>query len=252
MIFKKLMLAALSTSLVLLTSCSDEKKEASQTTTLKIATSADYPPFEFFKEGQIIGFDIDVVKAIAERLNKKVEVQDMSFDAILGSLQSNRVDMAISSITPTEERRKAVDFTDEYLSSARVLVCSDTSSVKTLADLSGAVIGVQSGSIHETYANTELRKHTDNIEVKSLAKIPDLLQDLKNKRISCLALGASEAKTMVEQHPGLHLIDLPETASGSAIALPQGSPLTAEVNKVLNELIKDGTIEKLKKKWQVQ
>lgn len=241
---------ALLASFVFFTGCSDDKGQSKDT--LTIATCADYPPFEFFKDGQIVGFEIDVINAIAEKMGKKVIIKDMSFDAILGSLQSNRVDAAMSAMNPTPERAKAVDFSNVYLTTGRSLACSDTSSVHTTADLSGAIIGVQAGSTHEVYANDELRKNTDNIEVKSLAKIPDLLQELKAKRISCVLMGTSETKTMVANQTSLRLIELSDQNSGSAIALPKGSSLTADINQALDTLIKDGTIDKLKEKWQVQ
>ncbi len=250
--FAKSIYTALLAGLVLLTGCSDDKGQKSDEKTLTVATSADYPPFEFFKDGKIVGFDIDMITAVGEKMGRKVVIKDMSFDAILGSLQSNRVDAAVASMTPTEERLKAIDFSNVYLSTGKALVCSDTSSIRSTADLSGAVVGVQAGSTHETYVNEELRKNTDNLEIKSLSKVPDLVQELKSRRISCIVLGTSEAKTLMANHSGMRLVELPTKETGSAIGLPKGSPLLPEINQALEALIKDGTIEKLKQKWQVQ
>lgn len=249
----KMICASLLAGLMIFTGCSDDKgQQNKKDNALTVATCADYPPFEFYKDGKIIGFEIDLINAIGEKMGKSVTIKDMSFDAILGSLQSNRIDAAISAITPTDERKKAVDFSENYLTTGRTLICSDTSSIQSVADLSGAIIGVQAGSIHEIYANDDLRKNTDNIEVKSLGKIPDLLQELKSHRISCIVMGTSEAKTLMSNHSNLRLIDLSTQALGSAIAFPKGSSLVNEVNQALDALIKDGTIEKLKQKWQVQ
>ena len=132
----------------LLAAC-DGKKDGTEKT-LTIGVSADYAPFEYFKDGEIVGFDIDLMTEIAKRLNKDVKFKDMSFDAILGSLSTSRIDAAISSITPTDERRKSVDFSKEYIKSKRALVCKATSPIESVSDLAGNIVGVQSGSIHET------------------------------------------------------------------------------------------------------
>jgi polar amino acid transport system substrate-binding protein len=245
--------AALLTSFILCTGCSDDNNKSSKDQkSLTVATSADYPPFEFFKDGQIVGFEIDLINAIAAKMGKSVTIKDMSFDAILGALQAKRVDAAIASITPSEERRKAVDFSDVYLSTGKSLISLETSAIRSVADLNSAVVGVQAGSTHETFAKNQLTKMVSSIEVKSLAKIPDLIQDLKAKRVSCLLMGTSEAKTMAAHHSGLRLIELADQTSDTAIALPKGSSLVPEINQAIRELIKDGTIEKLKEKWQVQ
>lgn len=247
MMMKKLIAAGLM-CLSLLPACEDKEKSSSAKP-LTVATSADYPPFEFFKDGEITGFDIDLIKKIAHKLNRSVEIKDMSFDGIVGALQTNRVDAAISSLTPTPERLKVVDFSEIYHNANRVLVCRVELDINSANDLDGKTIGVQLGSTHETYAQTELREVQPSIEIRSLNKIPDLVQDMKAGRISCLALGKTEAEEIAKAHAGLKVLPLSGADAGIAIALPLGSPLTAEINKILKELEADGTISALKKKW---
>lgn len=246
--FKKLLAALL---LPLVVGCSENDKNSTNADkeTYSIATSADYPPFEFLKDGKIVGFDIDLVHAIAEKMGVKITVNDMSFDAILGSLKSNRIDMAISSITPTPERREAVDFSDEYYSTNRVLVCSDLSPVRNITDLTGLAIGVQAGSIYEIYANGDLHQIAAGITVKSLPRLPELLQELKTHRLSCLLMGEKEAEGLMKNTQGLRLVKIDDETAGFAIALPKGSKLLEKVNEALKQLNADGTIEKLQQKW---
>lgn len=239
-------MAALMTICALLTAC-DEKKEGSGKT-LTVGVSADYAPFEYFKEGEIVGFDIDLMKEIAKRLNKEVKFKDMSFDAILGSLSTERLDAAISSITPTNERRKSVDFSKEYIKSKRVLVCKGTSPINTVSDLANETVGVQNGSTHESYAKDILTKDV-NVNVKSLAKVPDLLQDMEIGNVACLILGVSEAESIKDARPNTKLINLPGEVTGAAVAFPKGSPLTAEVDRVLSEMEADESLAKLKEQW---
>lgn len=230
-----------------LSGCGEKKQEDKET--LIVVTSADYPPFEYLQDGKIVGFEIDLVKEIGKRLGKKIDVKDISFDGILGSLQSGRADMAIASIDATPERRRAVDFTKDYYNSTRMIVCSDQSSIKEVIDLTGVIVGVQTGSTHENFAKTELPKLVQNVQVKSLGKVPDLIQDIKASRISCLILGETEAASIVTAHPGLKSIKISDNTSGSAIALPKGSLLTEKVDKVLAEIMSDGTLQKLKEQW---
>ena len=230
-----------------LSACSEEKTTDK---TYVVATSADYAPYEFFKDNKIVGFDIDLIEAVASKIGIKIEIKDMNFDGILGSLQSKRIDMAISALTPTIERKRAADFSTQYFSTSNVLVCSDYSPVRALPDLTGMIVGVQSGSVYEIYANNELRTSIDRLEVKSLPRIPDLIQELKSRRISCLVVGVQEGVSMLKSQEGLRLVTIESAEkSGFAIALPKDSPLTEKVNVALEELKNDGTIQKLYDKW---
>lgn len=245
----KKLLAALLLPLVVGCSENDKNSANADKEIYTVATCADYPPFEFLKDGQIVGFDIDLVHALAKKMGIKITVNDMSFDAILGSLKSNRIDMAISSITPTPERKQAVDFSDEYYSTGRVFVCNDSSSIHSINDLTGLVVGVQAGSIHEVYSNGDLKNIVTGVTVKSLPRLPELVQDLKAGRINCICLGEKEAEVLVKNTPGLRLVAIEEGSLGCAIALPKGSKLREKINNALKQLNADGTIEKLQQKW---
>jgi len=243
--FSKLMTVILA-ACTLFVAC-DGKKDGSGKT-LTVGVSADYAPFEFFNNGEIIGFDIDLMTEIAKRLGKDVKFKDMSFDAILGSLATQRIDAAISSITPTPERRKSVDFSKEYIQSDRIMLCKGTSSVNSVSDLADGTIGVQSGSTHETYANKVLSKDV-HVTVKSLTRIPDLLQDMEIGNTSCFILDNLQAKPIMEAQANLKMVPLPGEVSSSAIGFPNGSPLTMQVDKILEEMEADGSLAKLKEKW---
>ncbi|WP_032112204.1 transporter substrate-binding domain-containing protein [Candidatus Paracaedibacter symbiosus] len=232
--------------------CSDEntKSAAAEKGVYSVATSADYPPFEFLQDGKIVGFDIDLAQAIADKLGIKIQVNDMSFDGILGSLKSSRTDLAVSALTATPERKEAVDFSEEYYTTARVLVCSDLSPVRNITDLTGMALGVQAGSIYEIYANSDLKEKAAGVTIKTLPRVPELVQELKTRRISCILVGQKEAEILMKNNEGLRLVPLgDDDNAGFAIAMPKGSVLKEKVNQALAELNADGTIEKLKQKW---
>src|SRR3712207_2324662 len=98
---------------------------------LVVGTAPGYPPFEFIKssngKGEVVGADIDLAKKIASELDVKLEIKAMEFDSILGALQGNKIDIALTAMTPTEERKKSLDFSDIYYEGNNlVLVGSDS------------------------------------------------------------------------------------------------------------------------------
>ncbi len=235
----------LAISLIVVMGCKEEKED--QNPPLIVATSADYPPFEYYSDTEIVGFEIDLIKAIAAELKRDVKIQDLSFDSILGALQSKRVDLSISGISATPEREKVVDFSIHYNSSRTVVVTSDPS-IKEMADFKNKAIGVQMGSTYESCMRDWQTKITE-MHIQSLTKVPDLIQSLKVGRIAGIALGLTEAKALVAEIKNLKMIDIPDTEVSYAIALPKGSLLTKEINLVIEKFKKDGTLESIQNKW---
>lgn len=234
--------------LSLLIGCKDNKKtETGKNAPLIVATSADYPPFEYYKDGKIIGFEIDLMNAIAKELKRDVTFQDLPFDNILGALQSKRVDLAISGISATVERAKVVDFTTHYNTSKTVLI-TDDATINNMNDLKGKTVGVQMGSTYESCMKEWMHKITD-MKVQSLTKVPDLIQNLKTKRIAGISLGITEANAIMNEVKGLKMIEVPDTEVSYAIALPKGSALVASVNQVIQKMQKDGSLKALQEKW---
>lgn len=150
---------------------------------LVVGTSADYPPYEFHTmangKDEIVGFDIDIAKEVAKELGVELEVKDMDFDGLLVALQAGKVDMVFAGMTPTDERKENADFSDIYYTATHrfILRSGEEGSVKSFDDLKGKKIGVQKGSIQEGIA----KDNFDEANIKSLAKVTDLVLDLKNK-----------------------------------------------------------------------
>lgn len=247
---KNLAISGIIASLFLLTACKeDTTKTNNDLPKLTVGTSADNPPFEFLQEGKIVGFDIALMEEVAKELKMQLDIKDMNFDGILGSLTSGRIDAAISCIYSSEERRKSVDFTNGYYDATKSMVCLKDSPIKSEDDLENQTIGVQSGSSHEVYANGDLKKKIPTVQIKSLPRIPDLIQDLKSNRIACIMIGTKEAQALTTEIPGLKSIILEDTKEEFAIALPKGSALTEKINAVLVTLKKNGVMDKLQNQW---
>jgi polar amino acid transport system substrate-binding protein len=215
-----------------------------------VATSADYPPFEFqtLKDGknQIVGSDIDLANAIGKELGVKVKVQNMDFNTVLTSLSAGKADLAISGISANEERRKTFDFSTTYYASVPTLLVkkSDADKYKTVADFKGKQVGAQKGSIQEAQVKEQMKDATE----VGITSIGSLIQQLKSGQIQGLCLESAIAKSYAEQDPDL--VESTVKLKGSdedayAIAMPKGSTeLKAKVDAVVKKLKADGTIDK--------
>jgi polar amino acid transport system substrate-binding protein len=123
--------------------------------TFTICSDTPYAPFEFEEDGEQVGYDMDILRAIGEANGLGFEVRDLPFDGILGSLAAGECDAVASAVTITEERAQQVDFSDPYFDADQSLLvqAEDEETYASLDDLEGEAIGVQSGTTGETYAN---------------------------------------------------------------------------------------------------
>ncbi|NNU91737.1 transporter substrate-binding domain-containing protein [Geobacillus sp. NFOSA3] len=232
-----------------------EQKNGSgeQKKVLKMGTSADYAPFEYIdttKGNEIIGFDVDLAKMIAKELGYDVQIVDMDFSGLIPALQSGKVDFVLAGMTPTKERKKNVDFSDVYYVARNMIVSKKGSGIKTVEDLKGKTVGVQTGSIQEGEAN-KIAKKVD-MKIESRNRIPELIQEIQAGRFDAAIIEDTVAKGYLKNSNGKlegHTIPTNEQEAGSAIAFPKGSKLRDEFNKVLQEKIKNGEVDKLIKKW---
>jgi arginine/lysine/histidine transporter system substrate-binding protein len=261
----KWILVALSIIMVLLPGCSNKvaapaantqpEKELTKVDKIKkagklvIGTSAGFPPFEFHKEingkDTIVGIDLLIAEQIAKDLGVKLEVKDMDFKGLLSALQSNNIDLVLAGMSATEERKQSVDFSKIYFQGNQgILIKKDQKDkLKTLADLKGKKIGVQKASIQVNIAKNQI----ENADVKELNKIPDLILGLKGGNVDAVILDAQVAGSYASKNEDLLLanIQLQQTTAGMAAAINKGnSDLVQAVNKTLDRLFSDKSIEK--------
>ena len=257
---KKLSLFIISILMVgLLAACGTATEEGNETIgsegeskkVLKMATSADYPPFEYIdtaKGSDIIGFDIDLVNALAEKTGYEVEVQDMDFNSLIPALQAKQVDLVLAGMTPTPERAENVDFTDIYYTANHMIVSLKDNEVKSVEELDGKTIGVQLGSIQEEKA-AEIAEQV-SLKVENRNKISELIQELKSGRIDAAIIEDTVAAGYFEKDDQLAGFTLESSEeAGSAIAFQKGSEYTEEFNKALNEMKENGELDELIIKW---
>ncbi|MBW4521476.1 MAG: ABC transporter substrate-binding protein/permease [Scytolyngbya sp. HA4215-MV1] len=218
-------------------------------------TSPDYPPYEFYDtkaaggKGEIIGFDLDIAKTIAKALKFELTVMESDFDGLIPALQSKRADFVMSGMTPTPERKQNVDFSIIYYDAKDTIVAPKGSKLKQPKDLAGKQVGAQLGSIQEKNL-TEIAKTVKGIQPKLLNQIPDLIQELRSKRINAAIIEDTVAKGLVAANPDLEFNAIPsEGPTGSAVAFPKGSPLVGSFNAVLKQMKESGELDRLATRW---
>lgn len=216
---------------------------------LVVATDTAFVPFEFKKGDKYVGFDIDLWDAIAKQLNLSYSLKPMDFSGIIPALQTRNVDLALAGITITDERKKAIDFSDGYYKSGLlVMVKANNNDVKGINDLNGKVVAVKSGTGSVDYMKT-------HIKTKDLRQFPNIDN-------AYMELGTNRADAVVHDTPNiLYFINTAGRGQFKAvgdsleaqqygIALPKGSDdLREKINGALKTLRDNGTYNAIYKKW---
>ena len=223
-----------------------------------LGTSADYPPYEFHAlidgKDTIVGFDIELAKEIAKDLGVELEIKDMNFDGLLAALVSGNVDMVISGMTPTEERRQNVDFSDIYYQAVHGTVIRAADAAKygnDAASLKDVLIGAQRGTIQVGIAKEQIKGVTgaaldeNHPQVKELGTLPDLIMEVKNNKIEAVIAELPVAAAYVKRNPDLTLASYSflDNEGGSAVAVKKNSPeLVAAINATIARLVAEDKI----------
>ena len=241
---------------VLLSACGSSEESGSDGSSdkkvLKMATSADYKPFEYIdtaKSEEIIGFDVDLAKTVAEKLGYELQVSDMDFGGLITALKNGQADLVLAGMTPTEKREESVDFSDIYYTSKHMVVTAKDSNITSAEDLKGATVGVQMGSIQETTAD-ELAKTID-MKVEDRNRIPELVQEIKSGRFDAAIIEDMVAEGYLAKNDDLSgfVLEQSEEEVGYAMAFPKGSELRDQFNKELQVMKESGELQELVVKW---
>jgi polar amino acid transport system substrate-binding protein len=216
----------------------------------KIGTNAEYPPLESVDQaGKIVGFDPELIAAIAEKAGFKFELVNTRWDGIFVALQSGEFDAVISAATITDERRQTVDFSDPYLSAGQMLAVrvADKDTIKSPADLAGKKVGVQLGTTGDIWASENTKAEVVRYDEITLA-----FQALANKDVDAVLNDGPTSGAIIVANPqmNLTLVGEPFTEELYGIAVNKGKPeLLQAINKGLAAVKADGTYDKLHEKW---
>ncbi|MCH3964879.1 MAG: basic amino acid ABC transporter substrate-binding protein [Clostridium sp.] len=230
--------------------CSSNKTDSNNSKKLKIVTYANWNPFEYLDNGNLVGFDIDLIKAAAKEAGYDYEIKNVGWDAMFTQIGNKTADLGISGITITDDRKQTYDFSIPYFVSRQSILVKKDSSIKSGKDLKGKTVAVQSGSTGQEAVEKLLGKNNPNIKkVKTGLSYMELIHggadavvgdDTSNR--SFLANNSQE---------GLSIIQDNKTFSPEyfGIIFPKGSKLKTDFNKALNKLYDNGKFSSIYKKW---
>lgn len=216
---------------------------------LVLGTSADYPPFEFHMEidgkDTIVGFDIDIAKKIADAIGVELQIIDMKFEGLLPALTAGKIDLIVSGMTPTDERKQSVDFSIVYYDAMQTMLVASANvdSLTTVEAFTGKKVGVQKASVQEALA----KETFTSSEVKAIDKIPNLIMELKTNKVDGLVLAEPVAKQYAAANADLAVngLDL-GSEGGAAVAVQKDSGAFLEIiNETIQGLLDSGEMDQL-------
>ncbi|CBX35072.1 ABC transporter substrate-binding protein/permease [Staphylococcus aureus] len=216
---------------------------------LRVGLSADYAPMEFEHtvngKTEYAGVDIDLAKKIAKDNNLKLKIVNMSFDSLLGALKTGKIDIIISGMTSTPERKKQVDFSDSYMMTKNIMLVKKdkVNEYKDIKDFNNKKVGAQKGTEQEKIAQTEI----ENASITSLSRLPDVILALKSGKVEGAVVEKPVAEAYLKQNPklGISNVKFNEEEKDTVIAVPKDSPkLLSQINKTIKEVKDNGLIDK--------
>ncbi len=214
---------------------------------LRVATDATFPPFEYSDNGKRVGFDVELIEAIAGVLNKKVEWTDIDFKGLIPGLLAKRYDVAASAIYITDERRKVVDFSDPYYPGGLVIMTrKGDQTIKGPDDLKGKKVSVQVGTKSVGF----LKDNFPAIERVEVEKNQEMFQLVEVGRADAAVTGKPAAKVYAKTRGTLQVLDKALTVEEYGFAMrKEDTALLKQVNDALKKLKADGTYDKLVAKY---
>jgi polar amino acid transport system substrate-binding protein len=239
-------LLALAAGLVMGTAQARSFDEIKKDGKIVIATEGQFAPFNYFQGTKLSGFEIEVAEAVAAKMGVKVEWKALGFDALLAGLRQDRWDMVIASHGITEERAKAVTFTEPHYCSGGVIVAKDAS-IKTAKDLVGKVVSVQTGT---TYLEN-VKKLAGVKDVKNFPQDTDARGALLTGRVDAWVTDRFVAKQALDANPagGMRMGDFVFVERIASAVGKGNNSLAGEINKALAAILADGSYATLSKKW---
>lgn len=220
--------------------------------TLTVGTSPDYPPFENLENDEIVGFEVDLVNAVAQKLNLQVEYKSMNFDSIIAAVEAGtQIDMGMSGFSVTPERAKEIDFTTSFYTDDLGVATLKNGNFTTEDSLNaeGVKIAVQSGTTGES----AMKENYPKAEVVSYSSSNDIFAALSAGKADAACTNISVVGAMLNgSYSDCALVKKISSGEDYALVISKTNPvLTEKVNAALDELTKDGTLDKLLTKWDL-
>jgi polar amino acid transport system substrate-binding protein/glutamine transport system substrate-binding protein len=219
-----------------------------QAVTVKLAADTTFPPFEMQKNGEVTGFDIDLMKAIAQKENFALKISTMNFTGLIPAVQTGQADVGVAGITIKKSRMKAVNFSNAYYKSGLSILVkkSDAGSIRGLADLKGKTIATKKGT-----SSVDKAKEVEGAKIRQFDNIDDAYNELLNGGAQAVIFDNPVNSNFASTHADQVTITgglLSGEYYGIAVNKDQ-TELLKKINEGLAQLRKDGTYDKLYKQY---
>ena len=248
---KKLLAAVLAlTMLLALAACGSGNSDTNTAsgsagkTTVTVATSPDFPPFESLDGSEVVGIEVDILQAITGKLGLEMQLEQMDFESVIPGVQAGKFDIGMSGITITADRQKNCDFTQPYFLASQAIVVTPDSNITCKADLAGKTVSVQTGTTAEEYCME------NGYEVLAFAANNDAAAALTSGKAAAWVVD-NEVGVALAAQQGLVVLDEAMTSEPYAFAFAKDSALTAQFDEALGELLADGTVAAIFEKYGV-
>ena len=241
-----------------------------QDNVLVMATNAAFPPYEYVEGNEFVGIDVEIAKAIAEKLGMELQIEDVEFGSIIGGVAEGKYDMGMAGLTVTEERKQSVNFSETYATGIQVIIVKDGSSISSLDDIfvfddegnptalknTNVKVGVQQDTTGDIYSSDDI----SNWGLNNVAEDGTITTDrvvryktgaeaveaLKTNKVDMVIIDNEPAKSFVEANEGIHILegDNEYAIEDYAICVSKDNEeLLEKINQALKELKEDGTID---------
>ena len=213
---------------------------------LIMATNAEFPPYEYHEGNEIKGIDVEICRAVAEKLGLELQIEDVAFDAIIPEVASGKADLAAAGMTVTEDRKQNMDFSDTYATSIQLILVQENSSIAGKEDLSGKKIGVQLGTTSDLFSTEDFGEDS----VVRYSKSMEAVQALTQGKIDAVIVDSQTAKEFVNEVKGIKALDSSYSDEAYAIGVKKGNTeLLNAVNAALAELKSEGKLDEIAAKY---
>jgi glutamine transport system substrate-binding protein len=236
--------------MIILTACGgDESSDGELQESYVVVSDTSFVPFEFYEDGEYVGFDIDLINAVAEEVGFEIEMETTNFDGIIPGLQTGSFDIAIAGISIREDRKESVDFSDPYYESGLSIgVHIDNDDIHDIDDLEGKTIATRLGSTSADY----IEENIEDAEANQYEQLDQAYLAVENGSVDAILYDAPNVAYYIQTQgeDSLKMVGDLYQAENYGIAISKGQEeLVDAINDALSTLRDDGTYDEIYEKW---
>lgn len=209
----------------------------------KVGVDANFPPWTYVEKGQYKGFDVQVIRAIAEAQDMEIEIIDMPWETIVSALGSGKIDILVSGLSITCERDKIIDYSQPYWSVNQAVLVSEDSDLNAITAMTqGHKVGAQRGTTGYMWIQDELVDGGVDVQGKAYENYVMAVEDLTTGRLDAVLADTTTAKNFVKKGRNVKIIGTVSTGEQYAYAVTEGDPygLLPELNEGMEKVFESG------------